>query len=150
VEAHPLLALLGPEPLSEDFDGDYLYRVSRKRKVAIKNLIMNSRVVVGVGNIYASEALFLAGIHPARAAGRVSRARCERLAMAIKNVLQKAISEGGTTLRDFIREEGQPGYFAQQLNVYGKSGEACPACGKPISSRVIGQRSSFYCSRCQK
>lgn len=150
VEGHPLLASLGPEPLSEDFDGDYLYRVSRKRKVAIKNLIMNSRVVVGVGNIYASEALFLAGIHPARAAGRVSRARCEKLALAIRNVLQKAISEGGTTLRDFIREEGQPGYFAQHLNVYGKSGKACPACGKPISSRVIGQRSSFYCTRCQK
>ena len=149
-EAHPLLASLGPEPLSEDFDGNYLYRVSRKRKVAIKNMIMNSRVVVGVGNIYASEALFLAGIHPARAAGRLSRARCEKLALAIKDVLGKAISEGGTTLRDFIREEGQPGYFAQQLNVYGKSGKACPACGKAITSRVIGQRSSFFCTRCQK
>ncbi|MEJ2316511.1 MAG: bifunctional DNA-formamidopyrimidine glycosylase/DNA-(apurinic or apyrimidinic site) lyase [Gammaproteobacteria bacterium] len=149
-EAHPLLASLGPEPLSENFDGDYLYQVSRKRKVAIKNLIMNSRIVVGVGNIYASEALFLAGIHPALAAGRLSRARSEKLVAAIKDVLGKAIKEGGTTLRDFIREEGQPGYFAQQLNVYGKTGEACPVCGKSIVSRVIGQRSSFYCTQCQK
>jgi formamidopyrimidine-DNA glycosylase len=149
-EAHPLLVSLGPEPLSENFDGEYLYRVSRKRKVAIKNLIMNSRIVVGVGNIYASEALFLAGIHPARAAARISRDRCEKLSRAIKDVLAKAISEGGTTLRDFVREEGQPGYFAQQLNVYGKTGEACPVCGKPITTRVIGQRSSFYCTQCQK
>ena len=149
-ETHPLLASLGPEPLSENFDGEYLYRVSRKRKVAIKNLIMNSRVVVGVGNIYASEALFLAGIHPARAAARISRERCEKLSVAIKDVLAKAISEGGTTLRDFVREEGQPGYFAQRLNVYGKRGEACPVCGKSIVSRVIGQRSSFYCTQCQK
>jgi formamidopyrimidine-DNA glycosylase len=150
VEAHPLLASLGPEPLTDNFDGDYLYRVSHKRNVAIKNLIMNSRIVVGVGNIYASEALFLAGIHPARAASRVSRERCEKLSIAIKDVLAKAISEGGTTLRDFVREEGQPGYFAQQLNVYGKTGEACPVCGKPIVTRVIGQRSSFYCTQCQK
>ena len=150
VEAHPLLASLGPEPLSEAFDGDYLFRISRKRKVAIKNLIMNSRVVVGVGNIYASEALFLAGIHPSRAAARISRERCEKLSVAIKDVLEKAIGEGGTTLRDFLREEGQPGYFAQQLNVYGKKGEACPVCGKPVVSRVIGQRSSFYCTQCQK
>lgn len=149
-EAHPLLASLGPEPLSESFDGDYLYRVSRKRKVAIKNLIMNSRILVGVGNIYASEALFLAGIHPSRAASRISRERYEKLSMAIKDVLGKAISEGGTTLRDFVREEGQPGYFARQLNVYGKTGEACPVCGKPIVTRVIGQRSSFYCPQCQK
>lgn len=150
VEAHPLLASLGPEPLSEKFDGDYLYRVSRKRKVAIKNLIMNSRILVGVGNIYASEALFLAGIHPSRAAASISRERCEKLSVAIKDVLGKAISEGGTTLRDFVREEGQPGYFAQQLNVYGKTGEACPVCGKSILTRVIGQRSSFYCTQCQK
>ncbi len=149
-EAHPLLASLGPEPLSANFDGEYLYRVSRKRKVAIKNLIMNSRIVVGVGNIYASEALFLAGIHPARAASRISRERCEKLSIAIKDVLAKAINEGGTTLRDFVREEGQPGYFAQQLNVYGKTGEACPACGKPVVTKVIGQRSSFYCTQCQK
>ncbi len=149
-EAHPLLASLGPEPLSANFDGEYLYRVSRKRKVAIKNLIMNSRIVVGVGNIYASEALFLAGIHPARAASRISRERCEKLSIAIKDVLAKAINEGGTTLRDFVREEGQPGYFAQQLNVYGKTGDACPVCGKAIVTRVIGQRSSFYCTQCQK
>jgi formamidopyrimidine-DNA glycosylase len=149
-EEHALLASLGPEPLSEAFDTDYLYRLSRHRKVAIKNLIMNSHVVVGVGNIYASEALFLSGIHPARAAQRISRARYAKLVQAIRKVLQQAIDEGGTTLRDFVREQGQPGYFARRLNVYGKAGDACPRCGSVILTRTIGQRSSFYCSRCQK
>ncbi|MEJ2308546.1 MAG: bifunctional DNA-formamidopyrimidine glycosylase/DNA-(apurinic or apyrimidinic site) lyase [Gammaproteobacteria bacterium] len=149
-EAHPLLASLGPEPLSASFDPDYLYRVSRNRKVAIKNLIMNSHLVVGVGNIYASEALFLSGIHPNRAASRISRGRYEKLVRAIREVLQNAIEEGGTTLRDFVREKGQPGYFARRLNVYGKAGEACPVCGSTIVSKVIGQRSSFYCPQCQK
>lgn len=149
-DQHPLLASLGPEPLSDNFNADYLFKASRNRKVAIKNLIMNSHIVVGVGNIYASEALFLSGIHPSRAACRISRARYEKLVKAIKEVLESAISQGGTTLRDFVREEGQPGYFAQELNVYGKQGEACPACGEAIVSKVIGQRSSFYCKRCQK
>jgi len=148
--AHRLLSDLGPEPLSDLFDGAYLYRVSRNRRVAIKNLIMNSRIVVGVGNIYASEALFMSGIHPLRASNKISKARCNQLAGTIKAVLQKAIGEGGTTLRDFLREEGQPGYFAQHLNVYGRAGEPCTRCGKTILGKVIGQRSSFYCTNCQK
>ena len=147
---HPLLSDLGPEPLSDAFDGDYLYRLCRGRRAAIKTLIMDSRVVVGVGNIYANEALFAAGIHPARASGRISRARCGRLATAIKQVLDAAVAEGGTTLRDFVREAGQPGYFALRLRVYGRMGQPCPACGEPIRHQRIGQRSSFFCPRCQR
>ncbi len=146
---HPLLASLGPEPLSDEFDGDHLYRNSRGRRVAIKSFIMDAKVVVGVGNIYASEALYLAGIHPLRAAGKVSRARMQRLAEVIKAVLSRAIDAGGTTLRDFFGGDGSPGYFSQQLNAYGRTGEPCPGCGKPISQRVIGQRSTFYCTTCQ-
>ena len=149
VEAHPLLASLGPEPLSEACDGDSLYRASRGRRVAVKSLIMDSRVLVGVGNIYANEALFLAGIHPARAAGRVSLARYQRLANEIKQVLGAAIEQGGTTLRDFLREDGNPGYFAQSLRVYGRAGEPCGQCGAPVRLARIGQRSSFYCPTCQ-
>ncbi|MEN8175448.1 MAG: bifunctional DNA-formamidopyrimidine glycosylase/DNA-(apurinic or apyrimidinic site) lyase [Pseudomonadota bacterium] len=150
VREHPLLAHLGPEPLGREFDGDYLYDESRGRTLAVKNFIMNSQVVVGVGNIYASESLFLAGIHPARAAGRISRARYDRLENAIRNRLVAAIEQGGTTLRDFVREDGRPGYFTQQLAVYGRDGEPCPACGRAIALRVIGQRSSYFCSRCQR
>ncbi len=149
VGAHPLLASLGPEPLSKNFSGAHLYRRSRGRKLAIKNFIMDGKVVVGVGNIYASEALYMAGIHPARAVCRVSMARYEALANAIRDVLARAISQGGTTLRDFADSSGSPGYFAQELLVYGRAGQACFQCGAELRQKVIGQRSSFYCVSCQ-
>jgi len=147
---HALIKKLGVEPLDDEFDGDYLYRVARPRKVAIKQLIMNAQVVVGVGNIYASEALFRSGIHPARSAGRLSLARCERLVTAIKRVLAEAIKQGGTTLRDFYNGAGEPGYFKQCLQVYGRGGEACIKCGAAIRQIVQGQRSTWYCGRCQR
>ena len=146
---HPLLRDLGPEPLGPDFDGRYLHAMARGRRVAIKNLIMNARVVVGVGNIYASEALFRAGIRPSRAAGRVSRARMELLAAAIRDVLGEAIAEGGTTLRDFAWGDGQPGYFARELRVYDRAGLPCPVCAAPVKRQVLGQRSTYYCINCQ-
>ena len=146
---HPLLEKLGPEPLSDDFDVHYLYDVSRGRKVSIKQFIMNAHVVVGVGNIYASESLFLAGINPQRAAGRVWRARYGRLVGAIKDVLSRAIRAGGTTLRDFYGGDGEPGYFKQQLEVYDRDGEHCRICNTLITSIVQGQRSTYYCKRCQ-
>lgn len=146
---HSLLASLGPEPLEDDFNGDALYERSRKRKQAVKTFIMDSRTVTGVGNIYASEALFLAGIHPARPAGRISRQRYRALADAVKLVLKLAIEKGGTTLRDFTSGEGRPGYFRNELNVYDRDGQACKVCGGAIRQRRIGQRSTFYCSRCQ-
>ncbi|NNE04679.1 MAG: bifunctional DNA-formamidopyrimidine glycosylase/DNA-(apurinic or apyrimidinic site) lyase [Xanthomonadales bacterium] len=148
-ESHPLLSSLGPEPLGDAFDGDYLYQKSRGRRLAVKNYIMDGRVVVGVGNIYASEALFMAGISPVRAAGRVSLARYRALAAAIRDVLARAIRRGGTTLRDFVDSDGAPGYFAQELLVYGRAGQACFQCGRALQQRVIGQRSSFYCKTCQ-
>ncbi|OSM02421.1 putative bifunctional DNA-(apurinic or apyrimidinic site) lyase/formamidopyrimidine-DNA glycosylase [Magnetofaba australis IT-1] len=147
--AHALLAALGPEPLDDVFTGAYLHARCAGRKSPIKNLIMAQENVVGVGNIYASEALFRARILPHRAAGRVSRAACDRLVAAIKQVLAEAIEQGGTTLRDFLQTDGKPGYFVQKLNVYGRDGAACPVCETPIRSRVIGQRNSFYCPRCQ-
>jgi formamidopyrimidine-DNA glycosylase len=146
---HELLNELGPEPLTDAFTAQYLHEAMRGRSAAIKSVIMNSHVVVGVGNIYASEALFLAGIHPARAANRISLLRCERLVSAIKQVLAAAIAQGGTTLRDFVRENGEPGYFAQTLNVYGRAGEPCSVCGKPVSHKVIQQRATYFCSHCQ-
>ena len=146
---HPLLKNLGPEPLSRDFNADYLFSQSRKRKVAIKLFIMNSHVVVGVGNIYANEALFLAGIHPKRLAGNISRERYALLVSAIKKVLRRSIKQGGTTLRDFLNSDGQPGYFKQQLHVYDRKGEPCKQCGTPIKQFVQGQRSTFYCAHCQ-
>ncbi len=148
--AHPLLRDLGPEPLSDDFDGNYLHRRARGRRVSIKQLIMNAGIVVGVGNIYASEALFSAGIHPRRQAGRVSAARLALLAGAIKQVLSRAIEAGGTTLRDFHGGDGEPGYFRQQLDVYGRQSEPCRQCETPITAIVLGQRSTFYCKRCQR
>lgn len=150
VEAHPLLRSLGPEPLSPGFDGPHLQRLAAGRSVAVKPFIMDSHVVVGVGNIYASESLWLAGIHPQRSAGRIAAARYQRLADAIKAVLGAAISAGGTSLRDFVQEDGNPGYFALQLRVYGLADAPCPGCGAPIRQRRIGQRSSFYCVRCQR
>jgi len=148
--AHPRLAALGPEPLTDALDGAYLYRQAKRRRVAVKLLIMDSAVVVGVGNIYANEALFLAGIDPSRRCDRISLERYERLASAIQSVLRRAIEQGGTTLRDFVREDGRPGYFVQELRVYARSGLPCPGCGTPILERRIGQRSSFYCERCQR
>lgn len=148
--SHPLLAGLGPEPLAGQFDGDYLYQRSRGRRVAIKNLIMDSRILVGVGNIYASESLFLAGIHPATQAGRISRVRCRKLAEAIREIISAAVRAGGTTLKDFVREDGRPGYFKQQLRVYGRKGDACEKCGRAIQAEVLGQRSSFFCANCQR
>ncbi|MFC6633763.1 bifunctional DNA-formamidopyrimidine glycosylase/DNA-(apurinic or apyrimidinic site) lyase [Microbulbifer taiwanensis] len=148
--AHDLLAHLGPEPLSGEFSGDYLFETSRGRRQSVKTLIMDGRIVVGVGNIYASESLFLAGIRPDKAAGSISRVRYQRLVDAIKQVLARSIEQGGTTLRDFIGGDGQPGYFAQQLNVYGRSGEPCPTCGRPVRDMVLGQRNTFFCSNCQR
>jgi len=149
-ESHPLLGKLGPEPLSDDFSGDYFFNHSRGRKLAIKSFLMDSHVVAGIGNIYASEALFRAGIHPARAAGRISRQRYMKLVDAVKQVLTEAIRQGGTTLRDFSNGEGKPGYFQQSLNVYGQSGEPCPVCATPIRETRTGQRSTFYCPHCQR
>ena len=150
VAEHALLRNLGPEPLSAQFDGDYLWKHSRGRTLAVKNFIMDGRVVVGVGNIYASEALYRSGIHPVRAAGRISVARYEALAAAIRDVLEHAIRRGGTTLRDFLSSEGKPGYFAQELLVYEREGRPCFQCQSPIRRKLIGQRSSYYCPRCQR
>jgi formamidopyrimidine-DNA glycosylase len=148
--AHPLLRDLGPEPLGDEFDADYLWRASRNRRVAIKQHLMNGRVVVGVGNIYASEALFRAGIHPRRTAGRISRARFEPLVGAVRDVLRDAIDEGGTTLRNFVGGDGKPGYFRGSLRVYERDGSPCLTCGTAIERRVQGQRATFYCPRCQR
>jgi formamidopyrimidine-DNA glycosylase len=146
---HSLLSDLGPEPLENEFTGDYLFTRSRKRKTAAKSFIMNSAIVVGVGNIYASESLFLAGIHPRKAAGKVSLERYIKLADAIKAVLNASIMEGGTTLRDFVNESGNPGYFRQQLRVYEREGESCLLCESKIKRVVIGQRASYFCGQCQ-
>jgi len=149
ITSHPLLRELGPEPLGDTFTGVYLHQRGHQRRIAIKNLIMDSKVVVGVGNIYANEALFRAGIHPTRPCNRISRQRYEQLAVQITEVLKQAIEQGGTTLRDFRQEDGRPGYFAQELRVYGKPHAPCPNCGNPIRHKTIGQRSSFYCPQCQ-
>lgn len=145
---HRLLRQLGPEPLGDDFDTDYLYRCCRGRSAAIKTVLMNSRIVVGVGNIYASEALFLAGIRPTRAARRVSKPRIARLVTAIRDTLATAIGYGGTTLQDFTQADGKPGYFRHELQVYANKG-SCKQCGKAIKHLVQGQRSSYYCPECQ-
>ncbi|MFZ5593605.1 MAG: bifunctional DNA-formamidopyrimidine glycosylase/DNA-(apurinic or apyrimidinic site) lyase [Pseudomonadota bacterium] len=147
---HALLCDLGPEPLSDGFNGDHLYRRSRGRRLAVKQFIMDHHIVTGVGNIYASEALFLAGIHPAREAGRIAPERYERLAAGIRQVLEQAIAQGGTTLRDFYNGEGKPGYFQQQLKVYGRAGQPCASCGRAVVQTRQGQRSSFYCPVCQR
>ncbi len=147
---HPLLAHLGPEPLGDAFTGEWLHRRARGRRQAVKAFIMDAATVVGVGNIYAAEALFRAGIHPARAAGRISAVRYRQLAAAIRGVLAEAIEAGGTTLRDFVGSGGSPGYFRQSLSVYGRAGEPCPACGTPLRLSRIGQRATCYCWRCQR
>jgi formamidopyrimidine-DNA glycosylase len=147
---HPLLAKLGPEPLSTAFDAAYLHRVTRKRSVAIKHLIMNSQIVVGVGNIYASEALFRARISPRRAARRITREESKALVRAIKEVLSEAIEIGGTTLRDYVNPEGTPGYFAQRLYVYERGKQPCRVCKAPIRQFTQGQRSTYWCAGCQR
>lgn len=149
-EIHPLLAELGPEPLSDDFHSGYLWKLSRNRSVAIKLFFMDQKVVVGVGNIYAAEALFAAGIHPNRAANSLSRLRYERLIKEVKRILAYAIDRGGTTLRNFLQPDGAPGYFEQELFVYGRDGQPCKVCGSIVRLLRQGQRSSFYCPSCQR
>jgi formamidopyrimidine-DNA glycosylase len=148
-EDHPLLAHLGPEPLGAGFAGEYLWHRARGRRVAVKALLMDGRVVVGVGNIYANEALFRSGIDPRRAAGRVSRMRYDRLVGAVREVLAEAIAQGGTTLRDFVAGDGRPGYFQQQLQVYGRGGRPCVHCAAPLREVRLAQRSTVFCPRCQ-
>lgn len=148
--AHPLLRDLGPEPLGPDFDGAYLYRRARGRRVPVKHFLMDSHTVAGLGNIYVNEALFAAGIHPARAAGRISAARYARLAEATRAVLRAAIGEGGTTLRDFVGGDGRPGYFQLRLSVYGRAGKPCNRCGAPVVRVALGQRATYACPRCQR
>ncbi|KIV73431.1 Formamidopyrimidine-DNA glycosylase [Pseudomonas sp. FeS53a] len=147
---HELLRNLGPEPLTEAFDGDRLFSLSRGRSMAVKPFIMDNAVVVGVGNIYATEALFAAGIDPRREAGSVSRARYLKLAGEIKRILANAIERGGTTLRDFVGGDGQPGYFQQELFAYGRGGDFCKVCGSTLREVRLGQRASVYCPRCQR
>jgi formamidopyrimidine-DNA glycosylase len=146
---HPLLASLGPEPLSRAFNGRQLFTMSRNSKQPIKTLIMNSHTVVGVGNIYANEALFLAGILPSRPANSLSKEEGQILANRIKTVLSRAIKRGGTTLRDFVGGDGKPGYFAQELLVYGRSGEACTHCSTTLIETRLGQRTTVFCPTCQ-
>jgi len=150
VEEHKLIAHLGPEPLENDFNIDYLWAQAKKRKVAIKKFIMDGHVVVGVGNIYAAESLFLSGIHPERLCNSLSKKRLSALLQNIKVILKTAIAKGGTTLRDFRQQDGKPGYFQQQLLVYGNQGKACPNCGSKIQTKLIAQRASAYCKRCQR
>jgi formamidopyrimidine-DNA glycosylase len=147
--AHPLLAAIGPEPLAPAFDGAALYRATRRRSAAIKLVLMDARVVAGVGNIYANEALFRAGIDPRRSARRLSRARCAALAGCVRETLQAAIVAGGSSLRDYVGAGGMAGNFQNQFLVYGRGGEPCPRCGAPIRELRQGQRSTFYCPRCQ-
>ena len=147
--SHPLFVGLGPEPLEDDFSAAYLYRISRKRRVAVKPLLMNSRLVVGVGNIYANEALFRAGIAPSRAAGKLTEVDCERLVVAVKAVLREAIVLGGTTLQDYLDVEGKPGYFRLELKVYGREGEPCSICSTPLQQSRLGGRATCWCPSCQ-
>ena len=150
IDEHPLLRELGPEPLEKSFDAEYLYCATRKRSAAIKLVIMDSHIVVGVGNIYANEALFRAGIRPTLAAGKLSKPRCAKLVETIRQTLKAAIKQGGSTLRDFVNSDGEPGYFQQNYWVYGRTGEPCRKCGAAIKQIRQGQRSSFYCPACQK
>lgn len=149
-QEHPLLASLAPEPFDEAFDAEYLWRITRRRKVAIKQLLMNSRLVVGVGNIYANEALFRAKVRPKRQARTLSRIEAARLARAVRDILTMAIRVGGTTLRDYVGADGSPGYFRQKLYVYERAGEDCRNCGARVRQLTQGQRSTYYCPTCQK
>ncbi len=145
-----LFAKLGPEPLSAEFTGEYLFKKSRKKQTALKTFLMDNAVVVGVGNIYANETLFLCGLHPLKLAKNLTKAQCELLVQTIKQVLATAIAQGGTTLKDFLQPDGRPGYFTQELRVYGNKDKPCSTCGTKIESLVIGQRNSFFCPKCQK
>ncbi|MDI3513896.1 MAG: formamidopyrimidine-DNA glycosylase [Rhodocyclaceae bacterium] len=147
---HPLLARLGPEPLDAAFDAAWLHKVTRGLRAPIKHVLMDSHRVVGVGNIYASESLFRARIHPLEPAGRLGPQRCARLVAAVRETLVAAIAAGGSTLRDFVGGDGQPGYFQQQYFVYGRDGEACRVCATPVRRVVSGQRATFFCPRCQR
>jgi len=147
---HPLLARLAPEPFARAFDADYLWRISRRRRVALKQLVMNSQLVVGVGNIYASEALFRARLRPQRQARSLTRAEAARLVKSVRAVLAQAIRAGGTTLRDYLGADGSPGYFRQRLYVYERGGRPCRRCRTPIRAISQGQRSTYYCPSCQQ
>jgi formamidopyrimidine-DNA glycosylase len=147
---HPLLKELGPEPLTSAFDGGHLFERARGRTAPVKVFLMDAATVVGVGNIYASESLWRAAIAPRRRAGRVTRLQCDALARSVKEVLSEAIEQGGTTLRDFLRVDGEPGHFRVSLAVYDRTGRPCPRCGAPIRTARVGQRSAFFCPRCQK
>ncbi|MDX8407882.1 MAG: bifunctional DNA-formamidopyrimidine glycosylase/DNA-(apurinic or apyrimidinic site) lyase [Mariprofundaceae bacterium] len=149
VAAHPWFSGLGPEPLGDEFNGEYLADRCRGKKQPIKTLLMDGRVVVGVGNIYAAESLFRAGIHPARAAGRISALRLKRLHQCVRQVLAEAIAAGGSSISDFVHADGKPGYFSHAFRVYGRQGLPCPVCARPVKRIVQGGRSSFYCSGCQ-
>lgn len=144
-----LFQKLGPEPLSEMFNADYLWQKSRKKQTALKAFLMDNAIVVGVGNIYANETLFLCGLHPKKHPGTLTKVQCNQLVDMIKQVLSTAIQQGGTTLKDFLQPDGRPGYFAQELLVYGNKDKPCPKCATKIESIVIGQRNSFYCPKCQ-
>ena len=150
VSAHPLLAGLGVEPFSDEFDGEMLYRATRGRAAAIKQLLLSGTVVVGVGNIYASESLFRAGIRPSTPARRIGRERCERLAGAIRETLADAIARGGSSLRDFVGSDGQGGYFQLDCFVYGRAGQPCRVCGTPVAMRRDQQRATYWCPACQR
>lgn len=149
-QQHPLLSGLGPEPLSAECTGVWLYQRSRGKKLAVKQFIMDQKVIVGVGNIYANEVLFAAGIRPTTPAGKISLARYETLATAIRSILAQAIAQGGTTLRDFVGGDGKPGYFQQQLHVYGRAGLSCTCCGRLLTEVRLSGRSSVYCRHCQR
>lgn len=149
-ESHPLLKELGIDPLLKEFTGKYLFERARNRKVAVKAFIMNSKIVVGVGNIYATESLFKAGVHPLKAAGKVMPAEFAAIAKAIQHILKKAIKAGGTTFKDFASPSGAPGYFSVHLNIYGKQNLPCPKCKTKLISLRIGERNSVYCRHCQK
>lgn len=145
-----LFAKLGPEPLADEFNAEYLFKKSRGRRIPLKSFLMDNAVVVGVGNIYANESLFYCRLHPQKLAANLTHKQCERLVLVIKAELTRAIEQGGTTLKDFLQPDGRPGYFAQELQIYGKAGKPCPVCGHVIESLIIGQRNSFVCPHCQK
>ena len=147
---HALLEGLGPEPFDEVFGGEYLHRASRGRRVPVKQFLMDSRVVTGIGNIYANEALFAARIHPARAAGRISRSRFDCLTREVRATLTRALAAGGSTLRDFVGSDGRPGYFQQQYAVYGRADQPCPACGAAVRATRHAGRATFHCAACQR
>ncbi|MCU4676627.1 bifunctional DNA-formamidopyrimidine glycosylase/DNA-(apurinic or apyrimidinic site) lyase [Catenovulum sp. 2E275] len=149
-DASLVLAHLGPEPLTDEFTAEYLHQKAQKRQTAIKTFLMDNKVVVGVGNIYANESLFMSGIHPKKAAGKISFKQYQLLVENIKQVLAKAITQGGTTLKDFTQADGKPGYFAQELMVYGRAGEKCKICQTELTGLVIAQRATVFCKKCQK